>query len=260
MKMIAIFDQYKTANKIVKYKDENNWTWLELDAAHYISVTTAISYGNTNKKLENYYKTNSKAKIEKNLAEANDFGSKAHEYFESYLLKQDFECPDTHTKHLDKFKAWVDKHIVEVIQAEFTVVNKLYGYGGTADCIAIVKSCEDLECCKSFFTARPVLLDWKTSNSFGISYGFQLAAYRQALIDNALVDQECGMMGVQIARNTGELKSFIYRNYDWCFHAFLCNLENVKKNYFHKLNKQDWPYLKCKSLIINPNPLERFES
>jgi len=239
--------------RLLKIKDANNWGWYQRkDGLQLLGVTTGLEYGLPKKQLENYYKNTSKAKIEQNYKAGCDFGSKAHDYFERILLGDvTFAVDASHIPHIKVFRAWIAKHNLKPIGIELHVESEKFGYAGTCDCLGHLTACEDRTCCKVDFGTKLMVIDWKTSKSFGVGYGYQLAAYRQALIETGDIDEGTGMIGFQIRNDTAAAQSYIYEHYDYCFHKFLCALEQFKGINFYKLKEMQWPYLDKQALIIN---------
>lgn len=68
------------------------------------------------------------------------------------------------------YHQWEKSHEVKPVLVETPLSSDIYGYGGTLDCLAYING--ELE-----------LLDFKTSNGIWPEYFYQLAAYRQLLIE-----------------------------------------------------------------------------
>ena len=234
-----------------KFDDENGWRWYDDGDRHYLSVTTAIDKGSpTPEKRKDYFLKNTKEKVEADLEYAGDFGTKAHLYFESLLKGESINPDSSHLKHVEKFKAWIEDHQVKFTHLEIPLVSKKYGYAGTCDFIGRMSTCHDGACCREPLGEMIVVADWKTSRSYAITAGWQMAAYRQAAIEMGIVDESCGMAGIHIPRTGGRIKSFIYQHYDYCLHKFLCALEMAKGMYFNRLNEKGWPYLAEQSVKV----------
>lgn len=214
-----------------RFTDENGFRWYGIPGENTpISVTTILE-PITPKSLSNWYKKNSENKIAKVMTATSNFGSEGHELFEKILTKQDVVIPETHKVHVENFKTWAAENKVEPIACERPVISMKLGFAGTADFIGYVNG-------------KIVIADWKTTRSYSIKNGWQLSAYRLAAIEEGIVDDTCGMIGVQISRETGEVKAFNYEHIDFCEHAFRCAFDTWKALYFTKLNKLNWKYLK----------------
>lgn len=228
-----------------KFDDEFGWRWYDDRSCHYLSVTTVLDKGApTPEKRKEYYLNNTKDKVDSTLKQAGTFGTQAHEYFEKLLKGEEIDPLESHLDHVEQFRTWINSHDVKPLHLEIPLVSRKYGYAGTCDFIGHITTCADPKCCKDDKGKMLVVADWKTSRSYSITYGWQMAAYRQAAIEMGLVDDSCGMIAVQIPRTGGNLKSFLYQHYDFCMHKFLCCLEMVKGMYFNRLNDKGWKYLK----------------
>lgn len=71
---------------------------------------------------------------------------------------------------MKSYLEWEKSHKVEPVLVEVPISSDVYGYGGTPDCFAYVNG--ELE-----------LIDFKTSGGIWNEYFYQLAAYRQLLIE-----------------------------------------------------------------------------
>ncbi len=76
---------------------------------------------------------------------------------------------------MKSFYEWAKAHKLEPILVETPLSSDIYGYGGTPDCLAKVNG--ELE-----------LLDFKTSTAIWNDYFYQLAAYRQLVIEQGYKD------------------------------------------------------------------------
>lgn len=206
--------------------DEDGWRWR----GPYISVTTVLGQAVVNKMLESYYKKTSYYQIEKTRARTSKFGTDAHEYFAKILLGEQFDCPETHTQHVAKFQEWVLENAVKAEHCELTLVSEELGICGQADFIGTVGG-------------EGELCDWKTSRRFAVTNGWQMAAYRRMAIEQGVINDSYGLRGLQINRETAEIKSFKYKHLDYVEHKFLCALEVFKGLYDTKLRKLNWPWL-----------------
>lgn len=235
----------------LKYNDDFG-RWYVDGSSRLLSVTTILDKGTpTPEKRKEYYLKNDKATVDANLKQAGMFGTQAHEYFEKLLKGQEFNPLETHLDHVELFRTWINSHNVKPIELEKTVYSEEFGYAGTCDFIGHYTTCADPKCCRSDIGESLVVADWKTSNQFSITFGWQLAAYRYAAIEMDIVGSDVGMIGVQLPRMGGAPKTFRYEHYDFCFKRFLGALDMVKGMYFNQLNKLEWPYLKKDALIIN---------
>lgn len=226
--------------------------WYELDGKLLMSVTTITRKGSplTESKAD-YLMYTTKEKAEFHLKNAGQFGTEAHEYFEAYLKGEEVVPKPSHQPHVEKFKEWVKAHNVRHTHLEERLYSKRFGFAGTCDFIGYFTTCDNKSCCRQQLGEKLVIADWKTSVEFDITFGWQIAAYREAAIEMGLVDKSAGIVGVHIPRTGGSIKTFTYEHYDFCFEMFLHCLGMVKGRYFNYLNKMKWEYLKEKALIIN---------
>lgn len=200
-----------------------------------ISVTTILSNTIANPKLSEWYKNNTVKKIETVRSTTASFGTEAHKYFEKLLLNENCEPAAEHRIHVNNFNKWREAHDVKALHVEKTLESDSKGFAGTCDFIG-------------FIDGKVYIADWKTSRRYNITNGYQLGAYRLAAIEMGLVDDSCGIMGVQIDRNTAEIKTFEYEHIDFVEDAFLNTLDLFKAVYFHKLKKLEWPWLLTKTM------------
>lgn len=91
-----------------------------------------------------------------------------------------------------------------------------------------------------------------------------MAAYRRMAIENKLVDESCGLYGLQVNRETAEVKAFKYEHIDFVELEFFSALQVFKGIYFNKLKKLEWPWLQQRSVMrfsynkhINQDLLEK---
>lgn len=211
--------------------DESGIRWYPAPGPLGKPSSTAIIEPITPKSLSNWHKRTSEKQIEKVVSVAQKFGTDSHGFFENVFKGVPFEVPESHAKHVANFQQWVKDHRVKPMSCERYVESDKYGYAGRTDFIGEIDG-------------QIVIADWKTSRSYSIKNGWQLASYRRAAIEMGLVPETCGMVGLQVARDTAEVKMFKYEHIDFCEHAFLCALDVFKALYFKKLNDINWKWLK----------------
>lgn len=78
---------------------------------------------------------------------------------------------------------WMRRHDVHWISTERKIYSLEYEFAGTMDGLAYVSSCDDSACCPVQFMNIKSLIDWKSSNQLSVSYLYQVAAYRQAYLE-----------------------------------------------------------------------------
>jgi len=227
--------------QVICEDDVDGFRWYEVDGVKYISVTQVLDVAQ-HFKFNNWLKNNSKNKIEKVKKETAHIGTQLHKLVEMDLNREtDFEIPPELNQPFYNWKQVQSKHDIQALMTEQLVVSKKYGYAGTLD--MVIRGCfEKVQ--KTFSVA-----DLKTG-FFSIKAGWQIAAYRNALIEmpNAYTQDNLGMVGIQIHRDGSKVNVFEYEHVHPCFEAFLNCLEIFKMLYFNKLNKLEWPYLKKSSL------------
>lgn len=229
------------------YQDVDGWRLYD---GKY-SVTTIIENTVANPKLMSWFKKNSEAKTTKVSEETAGFGTLGHELVAKYLSGEAYTVPETHAKHMASFLEWATINDLKATHTEVYLESESLGYAGTCDFIGTVRG-------------KPFILDWKFSKRFKVTYGAQLAAYRLAAIEMGLVDESCGMAGVQVDSISGVVKHFAYvpeslgiytdpitgeatkyehKTIEFQTHFFKSILEVFKCNYFNKLKAANWRWL-----------------
>ncbi|MCK9369909.1 hypothetical protein M0R04_08395 [Candidatus Dojkabacteria bacterium] len=72
---------------------------------------------------------------------------------------------------LDSWHEWRKVHSLDTIYVEKPLISEVYRYGGTPDWYGLLDG-------------LPTILDFKTSNAIWDEYFYQLAAYRQLILEN----------------------------------------------------------------------------
>lgn len=215
-----------------RFTDENGWRWY----GNKISVTTVLENAVANPSLMSWFKKNTEKKIEQVKTKTANFGTDAHKYFEAILMNEKIVDPNlSHVPHIMNFNKWIDDNKVKAKHCEISMQSERLGIAGTADFIGSINQEE-------------ILADWKTGTRYRITNGWQMASYRMMAIENGIVSKDCGLMGVQIDRNTADIKTFKYEHIEFVEHAFLCALEVFKALHFNKLKKVEWPWLKERAI------------
>lgn len=75
---------------------------------------------------------------------------------------------------------WMDNHTIRWIHTEKKIYSREYRYAGTMDGLCLANSCNNPNCCKSYFSDALTLADWKTSNALYPEMLLQTAAYQNA--------------------------------------------------------------------------------
>lgn len=209
----------------MKY-DEDGWRWYDNKP----SITTILGNTIANPKLANWYKKNSANKIEKVMVTTADMGTRAHKAFEKILTGQKPQYDDDIRHIVLSFIKWKEQNNVKALHVEQKVTSEKYGFAGILDFCGYVNG-------------KLVIADWKTSNNYKITNGWQMGAQRLAAIESLGLNPECGILGVQISRDKGEVKTFEYQHIREVEDAFLKTLDVFKMLYFNKLSKLEWPWL-----------------
>ena len=127
------------------------------------------------------------------LEDAGQVGHTAHAWIEQYikavLAANQGRVEELLAKLPDEERAkssciaaldWMSKHNVRWLGTERKIYSRNHHYAGTMDGLALVDSCDDLNCCPHAFKDSLTIVDWKTSNYLYIEYVLQTGAYKQA--------------------------------------------------------------------------------
>lgn len=213
-------------------QDDDGWRWYkDKDTGEmFVSVTTVLGNTLANPKLNAWKAKNTKAYTDRVAKKASDFGSKGHLLFADILEGKTIDLPETHIKPVQEFVKWTAENEVKPKHIEMFLYSDKLGVAGATDFIGDIKG-------------KETVADWKLTNRYKITNGFQLAAYKLMAQELNLVSDDCGMMGVQYDKRNEVIKSFPYTHLDWCELQFLCAVQNFKGLYFYKLQKMNWPWL-----------------
>lgn len=112
--------------------------------------------------------------------ESADIGTLAHYLIQCHLQGIKPDTSQYSPAQVDKaencflaYLEWEKAHVQEVIATERQLVSEQYGYGGTADLIAVVDG-------------NIAIVDYKSSNGLYPEYRIQVAAYIHAYMENYL--------------------------------------------------------------------------
>lgn len=203
-------------------------------------------------KMKNYYTNNSANKQKKVLKETANFGSRLHD-----LVERDLKGEEVVPDHemADAFFRWTmfrQDHLISATHNEISAYSLEDGYAGTVDIIGNFTACGNPNCCgakdeegnlvASTFDGKAVM-DLKTG-FYSNKAGWQMAAYRRALIQMGVIDDSYGMVGLSIPRKEQyPTKGFPYMHIDFCELAFLSCFQTWKSLYFSCLNNMNWAWL-----------------
>lgn len=220
--------------------DADGWRLYYIGKTPLFSITTILGNTVANPKLAAWYKKTSEKKIEQVMTTTSDLGTRAHKAFESILKNEKPELTPDIQPLVQSFTKWKNDNNVKALHLEKTVFSKRYGYAGTLDFVGYVNG-------------ELTIIDWKTSKNYKITNGWQMGAQRLAALESLNISKDCGLMGVQISRDSGELKTFKYQHIESVENAFLNSLEVFKMLYYNKLAKLEWPWLHQKAFLRNEN-------
>jgi len=143
--------------------------------------------------------------------EAAEIGTSLHNVCRLFNRDQSFEIPPTSQigQMFDTYRQWFEVVIDTVIETEQLVVSKKFGYAGTFDLLAVLKG-----------DTIPSVIDLKTSKDFWPTMALQLAAYREALLEEGKeVDRR---LVVRVDKlEAGKLQVKEYSQHARDFNAFL---------------------------------------
>ena len=110
--------------------------------------------------------------------EAADIGTLAHYLIMCHLTRQEPDTSEYSAENIDKaenallsYYEWEKNHPIEPVLIEQALISEVYGFGGTIDCLAKLNS-------------ETILIDHKTGKALYPEMFYQLAAYRQLLLEN----------------------------------------------------------------------------
>lgn len=141
-------------------------------------------------------------------------GTSLHNVCRVFNRDQSFEMPSTSQigQMFDTYRQWFEMVIDTVIETEHLAVSKKFGYAGTFDLLAVLKG-----------DSTPSVIDLKTSKDFWPTMALQLAAYREALLEEG--KEVNRRLVVRIDKlETGKLEVKEYTQHARDFNVFLAAL------------------------------------
>ena len=141
-------------------------------------------------------------------------GTSLHNVCRLFNRDQSFEIPATSQigRMFDSYRRWFGMMIDAVIETEQLVVSKKFSYTGTFDLLAVLKG-----------DVAPSVIDLKPSRDFWPPIVLQLAAYREALLEEGKKVNR--RLVVRIDKlETGKLEIKEYTQHARDFNAFLAAL------------------------------------
>jgi len=148
------------------------------------------------------------------MHEAAEIGTSLHNVCRLFNRDQSFEVPTTSQigQMFNAYRQWFEMVIDTVIETEQLVVSKKFNYAGTFDLLAVLKG-----------DTLPSVIDLKTSKDFWPTMALQLAAYREALLEEG--KEVNRRLVVRIDKlETGKLEVKEYSQHARDFNAFLAAL------------------------------------
>ena len=158
-----------------------------------------------------------------------DIGTLAHKIITDYLMGNITNYDDYTPEEIDKaencvlsFYEWLKHNPIDVSFVEKQLVSETYQYGGTCDIYGTIKSV-------------PILIDLKTGKAIYEDFRYQLAAYKQLLIDNGFPVTRCMIVRIGREANEGfEISDFedTEKEHEIFMHTLaIYNLKNQKDKY-----------------------------
>lgn len=198
-----------------------------VDDKRYPSVTTVLSIIRS-PALERWRGELGNVEADRRRDEAAAIGTKLHQLCALFNgnTKRMFDISDDQLRAMfDAYCAWFYTAVERVVATEIPVFNRVYGYAGTIDLIAVLKG-----------DHSPSVIDLKTTNGFWPDQPLQLAAYREAWYEHemysecypssqAAIAQPCRRLVVRIDKVIqGKVEVREYTEHAKDFNAFVCAL------------------------------------
>ncbi|MBA7562031.1 hypothetical protein ES708_03680 [subsurface metagenome] len=184
-----------------------------IDGKKYPRVTTILNIIHR-PELERWRGDLGNVEANRVMYEAAEIGTSLHNICRLFNRDQSFEIPTASQigQMFDTYRRWFEMVIDTVIETEQLVVSKKFGYAGTFDLLAVLKG-----------DATPSVIDLKTSKDFWPTMALQLAAYREALLEEGKKVNR--RLVVRIDKlETGKLEVKEYTQHARDFNAFLAAL------------------------------------
>jgi len=154
--------------------------------------------------------------------EAAQIGLCLHHICRLFHQDRSFDMPATSQigQMFATYRQWFETAVDVVVATEQLVVSRKFGYAGTYDALAVLKG-----------DSTPSIIDLKTSKDFWPTMALQLAAYREAVLEEGQVVNR--RLVVRIDRSdTQRLQIREYTEHARDFNAFLAALSLAR--YFGK--------------------------
>jgi len=187
--------------------------FYNVDGKKYLRVTTILNIIHR-PELERWRGDLGNIEANHVMHEAAEIGTSLHNVCRLFNRNQSFEMPSTSQigQMFNTYRQWFEMVIDTVIETEHLVVSKKFGYAGTFDLLAVLKG-----------DTIPSVIDLKTSKDFWPTMALQLAAYREALLEEG--KEVNRRLVVRIDKlETGKLQVKEYIQHARDFNAFLAAL------------------------------------
>jgi len=187
--------------------------FYEINGKRYPRVTTILNIIHR-PELERWRAELGNVEADRIREDMAQIGTSLHHICRLFNQDQSFEIPATSQigQMFSTYRQWFEMVVDTVIETERLVVSKKFGYAGTLDLLAVLKG-----------DTTPSVIDLKTSKDFWPTMALQLAAYREALLEEGReVDRR---LVVRIDKlKTGKLEIKEYTQHARDFNAFLAAL------------------------------------
>ncbi len=187
--------------------------FYEVDGKKYPRVTTILNIIHR-PELERWRGELGNVEANRIRDDTAEIGTSLHNVCHLFNRDQSFEMPVTSQigQMFNTYRRWFEKVIDTVVETEQLVISKKFGYAGTFDLLAVLKG-----------DVTPSVIDLKTSKDFWPTMALQLAAYREALLEEGKeVNRRLVVRIDKLETEKLEVKEYIKHARD--FNAFLAAL------------------------------------
>lgn len=191
--------------------------YYEVDGRRYPRVTAILDIIHR-PELERWRAELGNAEADRIMCETAQIGICLHHICRLFNQDQSFDMPATSQigRMFATYKQWFETAVDTVVGTEQLVVSRKFGYAGTFDVLAVLKG-----------DVAPSVIDLKTSKDFWPTMALQLAAYREAVLEEGRVVNR--RLVVRIDRSdTQRLQVKEYTEHARDFNAFLAALSLVR--------------------------------
>lgn len=189
--------------------------YFSKDGTKIPSVTTVLSRFKESGGLVHWaWKLGTEGKNYRDVRDqAADAGTLAHEMIDDYIhnrpqsISGDGETVRQAQNAFNAYVAWEKSTGIKIDWTERQLVSEAHKFGGTPDAFGTIDN-------------KPVLLDWKTSNSVYSDYLIQLAAYALLVKENYGIEPQ-GFYLCRFSKENGDFSVHQYPNLDEAERMFL---------------------------------------